>query len=455
MELVRRIFDRIELEYVYILGAILFSGLCAYFLPLVAVPFLIFLAVLLISLSPKALVACYMVFIPLHLAVLNIFETGGGDVGAYSLLGGIKDVLFLAVLISYVVFWRMNGRLRRSEPIPFALFLVFVAVMLLHVPPQGVKIGLMGFKSSAEFALAFLIGAGLGALGLRAALWALVASSLPAMVYGFVQVATEGFTYVVGAKVVTLAGRAAGVFGDLYAANSYGMYLVIVIIAAFYLFEDSKRFWRGFALVCALAAAASLVLTFSRRSWISLVFGMLLYSYFARSRKALIPIVAASLAGVLIAPLLFIDRLKMLFSLSGASAIGRFVEWREILHDVFFSPWTALWGYGLGAYGPVPTSLEFPGAINSHSYYFLTLGQMGLVGLFTFLVFVCTVLVFGVRRIRRSDPEADGSHRRISAMFLGSVCALLLSSTLGIIIETFPANFIFWLFCGALVSRDY
>lgn len=466
MELVRKIFD--DKSLLYVIGAIVFSGLCAYYLPLAAIPLLLALAVALFALEPKVLVACYMVFIPIHLAVLNVFEVSGASLGTYSVLGGLKDLLFLAILLSTFVFARLGGRLNRIETPVLVLFLIFVMLMIFHIPGQGLKIGLMGFKASAEFVFTFLLGASLGAKRLKPAVWALVISGLFATIYGFFQVASQGFSYVLGVKTLTLAGRASGVFGNLYASNAYGVYLVVVTLSAFYLFEDARGAKKVFALLVAILAAIALVLTFSRRSWLALMVGMLAYSYFTKSKTAAIPLIAALVAGILIAPTFFIDRLRFLFSLADSSTIGRFIEWRAILKEVFSQMFVAIWGLGLGAYGTVPIALKIPGAINSHNYYLLILGQLGIVGLAMFLALVGYSVARGIKACRAPSievakqqleavtPTCSGDvalPERLCACLLGVVFALLVASFFGIVIETFPANFLFWLFLGAVANR--
>jgi O-antigen ligase len=227
-------------------------------------------------------------------------------------------------------------------------------------------------------------------------------------------------TYFSGEKLSQgFRGRWVGVFGDPnYLANYLGM--IVPVALAFLAHRGTSRRVRLLCLTALVLAISAIVLTFSRGGFLGLVAGLVVWSVRERAQRGKALLLASALAaGVAIfAPATYWERNETVEDFqTDASALGRVYAWHVASAMNADRP---IRGVGGGAFRdawPIYAPPEARKALVAHNIFLDTLGELGWVGFFLFLIFVgsATGAVFRAGE----DPEMGWLARGLGASVAG------------------------------------
>ncbi|HEX8227867.1 MAG TPA: O-antigen ligase family protein [Chloroflexia bacterium] len=189
----------------------------------------------------------------------------------------------------------------------------------------------------------------------------------------------------------------------------------------------------------------TLVTTLSRGAWIGLVFGLVVMMVVLGRRAA--PALSLMLATVAVTVVLAVagalpeairDRFGQLFTqiaifdprgvtpnADNYALVERMVHW-HVAGNMFLSdPWT---GAGIGNFNSVFNKFGVQGwpysRGHAHNYYLHMLGETGLIGFTFYVVMVLTILIVGVRAVRRCRQLGDSFGEAVSIGALGVAVTL-------------------------------
>lgn len=211
------------------------------------------------------------------------------------------------------------------------------------------------------------------------------------------------------------------VFSTMGNPNNYAEFLVLLLPFCFAYALNAKTLGKKTLLLafCMLPVGA-LLMTYSRSGWISFAIALVVFAWFYN--KKLIPIMI--LVGMLCVPLLpssIINRILTIGNMKDSSSSYRLLIWEGVLR--MLGNGYALQGIGLG---PSSFSIVYPPfaearaavAPHSHMLYLEILVEMGVIGLVSFVWFVCALVRRSGAAVHRAvQPE-------VKNMLIAGVSAL-------------------------------
>lgn len=181
--------------------------------------------------------------------------------------------------------------------------------------------------------------------------------------------------------------------GTLAAPNNYGVFVGISIIIAVYFRSYFKYKWLYYVFLT--IQCISLIETFSRSAWLGLIMCIIIYVLLEKKKNIFMIIVFIATLGCLLFFIVLIanpdntivNYLIKTITLEDSSSLGHWNSWVEGINFIANNPF----GIGLGIAGPKASALtgEF---LNVESSYFLIAYELGIIGLFVFLIFNMSIL---------------------------------------------------------------
>lgn len=210
--------------------------------------------------------------------------------------------------------------------------------------------------------------------------------------------------------------------------NALGAYLigVIPLSVALFIGEDRTR-WKFYMLCCISAMSFALIMTFSRGSWIGLVFGLCIFIAIVR-RPLILLISALVLTSIVIwitiGPQGDIQQDIKSNIFHPGSDVQRLVLAEKALNMTIENP---LIGVGPGNYSVLLPQelrhLEIP-----HNMFLQVSAETGLIGLAAFLWLLYAYYKSSLRLVRTSSSDKE---KVIRAGIIGSATAVLASGLFG------------------------
>ncbi len=221
-----------------------------------------------------------------------------------------------------------------------------------------------------------------------------------------------------------------------------GMLFLVLGVAVTQLFGSAPLVKRRFLLVISAVLLVSLVLTFSRGSWVGAL-AAVLFAATLRYRKIwlLVAVLIIILFALPQANVVF-QRMESGITFQDQAAQMRLGEYKDALRLIRLYPW-----FGVG-FGEAP-SIDIYAAASS--IYLLMAEQMGLIGLSAFLL---TMLAFFVYALRPANKIVDPSLQTVQMGALSGVVGALSAGLFDHYFFNlyFPHTIaLFWLFVGLTV----
>lgn len=238
--------------------------------------------------------------------------------------------------------------------------------------------------------------------------------------------------------------RVNGMFGD---ANTYGQFLVQVIVCAFGLFLIAKSKARKFLLVGSLLVCLiALGFSYSRGAWFSALAAVTTLSLVLIPRRAN-KIKALSLVVLMVIILVFLvpeftPRFVSFFDPYTSSRMSRLQQYKEISSDVLQYP---LLGRGVGFY-------QYRGQLQAaaHSIYLNMAAEIGIPGLMVFLLILLMVGKDCIGFLRRAEDE---SAKILVAILLSGIMAFFfIHGVIGNLLYSVKIGWLFGFEAGLIYS---
>jgi O-antigen ligase len=236
-------------------------------------------------------------------------------------------------------------------------------------------------------------------------------------------------------------------------ANAWGAFHTIYTLFIIGLFLVDRHFWRRAAyLILIFLNTYSMIYSFSRGAYVGFLAG-LLFIGIIKTRKLLVLLFIFLLIWKLVVPLSVVERVEGIFILEEEGitetisvgdtklyTVGRKHLWEKALDYFSQSP---IFGIGFGTFGKLT-------GLDTHSAYFKTIAEQGLIGLFIYLWLYFLALRSGWRLYRRADEEL------VKALGFGFLCAVVGSMVVNFFGERWiylQLGGLYWIF-WALVDQE-
>lgn len=249
-----------------------------------------------------------------------------------------------------------------------------------------------------------------------------------------------------------LAGvrRAVSLFPN---SNMLGVYLssIAPLGMVYWLRRDINLKNVSYTLIFLAPIIAMIILTYSRRAWITLAIGLLILFWKVKTQK--IRFVFLIIIGLLTSALIFtldlkviLLRISTIFDLDYPSQAKRIEAFSSIFEIVTSNILFLFTGLGSGSYGP---SSVFTGELKLiDSYFMLLLVEYGIIGIF-FYVWILIALLQEVFDIERN---CEINERILLYGILIGVIVIIFSGLFGTNPITSPTNMYLWVFIGFIIS---
>jgi O-antigen ligase len=235
--------------------------------------------------------------------------------------------------------------------------------------------------------------------------------------------AFTAFGFITGNPATEEKGDFIRITGPFLQSNSYGRYLMLMIIFGVAIHPHlDKRFRRPLAGALALSSVF-LLLTYTRTALIGAVLGLLVVGLI-QSKRLLFGMIVFAVCALLVVPQLssrFTGLSEPSSSLSGPthnSLVWRFGYWAEVLSLVKSNPVT---GIGLGM-----TERQTEEEKQPHNDFLRAYVETGLIGLVAYLAMMVALVATGIRAVRASPRHSF--ERGVGAGFLGCALAFIADS---------------------------
>ncbi len=445
-----------------------FMGTIVFRQPFLVLLGLISFCVLIVVLS-RIEVGIYFIllFVPVELTL---------DLFAPSSLKYFDEVILLVVFLG--LFFRIAATRRKefqSTPIdrPLLVFLLiaFLSMVLNKVP---FVIGLAGLRAFLQYVLLYyvIIYSEISSDILKKMVWISIIVAAILSVGGIIQeilgpYAFGGWFMNIAENRAYHAGSMLRVFSTMVNPNTFGTYLSILLPVTLGLALYESRFKRRLVLfLLAAPMILSLILTFSRESWVGLLVGIVVVGVLI-DKRVLIILFVLLLAASIAFPQQIAGRLLEGFSMEylrssygpptaifhGGGRAFYYVQTMRVVKDNF------LLGVGPGRYGgsvaaifntPIYEKYGIPMSMAQIDTFWMQLwGEVGTLGIIVFL-FMLIKFFIEARRIVLSD-ETPHFLRGLTAGFMAGFVAVLVEALAANIFEVHTTMLFFWFFMAVVV----
>lgn len=368
----------------------------------------------------------------------------------YFFLSSIWDELLILLLFMFILFQR------NPAPRPFpviskpmlAFFIVGLAYLTIDMEQWGITIE--GFRSVYQYILAFFIGYYLLSQkeDVQKYLYFMIGLAFAIGLYGilqkFIGVQTPQSWIDAGEGITFRA------FSIVQSPNVLGSYMILMIpITLSFLFIEKKPVVKLLLIIILLTMLGALYLSLSRGAWLAIVmsFAMIGSLY---NRKVLLLGLSIALLSLIFVPAVN-QRVSHLFSktyLEKSVQDGRIARWISAYDRMRNDP---LFGSGLGHYGGAVAKRNLQ-TIYVDSYYFKTLGEMGIVGLGIFIWLLYLLMKHIYLYLKRTREPCH--FLIIAGIFAGLLNVILHNGVENIFEVPFMTTY-FWFLGGVALSYPF
>ena len=390
---------------------------------------------------------------PFYMVIAGFFLSSlPGGVG--TALGALKEVLLLGLVA--LVFLVPRGEVfQRYRPlwVAMAAFYALLGVLMV-LSPAPLRAALASGRFHLTYPLLLpvaLVIAGSQAAARQLAIVTFVAAAAAAL--GWLSVL--GFTGLGGlaySGATTRAIFAAGDFGD--PINVLGTYMAIMVCFALGMAEEARSTrWRGVLYALAFLFGWALLSTFSRRSILGAMLGVLLIAWIGRRPRLLLASGIAGLAVVAYGSTVLLRRLSLAYAAGHEGTSARLRHFWYTIENL--DPISLLTGHGVGTSGHIALAAGARDAVDVHNYYLLLLFESGMFGLGLYLL-LCWLVFDRLKRGYRGRLEGSVPRGLVLSM-IGVLPGFLVTGMFGIGNGVLPNAPIVWALAGcalALVARE-
>ena len=384
-------------------------------------PTLLRVAILMGALLAAVLLRRFEFFLLFVLVVRPILDVTTATGGAPVLASGVAALVVLGV----IVWLAAQARAGTLRPISWigctGIALLVVMTISAALSSDPVRSTLQVARLAAAVAVFLAVEQLLtDSRRTRRVLLACYGSAIVPMLVAVLQVASGSFL-----REANGLGRVTGTFVH---PNAFGFYLVLLLVMGAGVLRHLRGLSWGFVALVLAGGTVSLVLTYSRGSWISLVAGLLVVAVL-QSRKLLLLLPAGLIAVPLVAPsvLTRLSDLSQSQSVSGTpgnSFLWRVDHWLLVLRGAR--------GHELLGIGPGASDFLGEKVLPPHNDFVRMYVETGTLGLLAYLALLAAAVLTGLHALR---ANRRGLERGLAVGALGCTAAFLVGSVGGNLIS--------------------
>jgi O-antigen ligase len=243
------------------------------------------------------------------------------------------------------------------------------------------------------------------------------------------------YGFLIGSPNADVKGGFTRIAGTFNQSNDFGRFLMMMVVMGAAVYPHLTGIWRRLMAVLIGASSIFLFLTYTRAALIAAAIGLLIVG-FIQSKRLLITLLIAGLAGLMVVPSLssrFSDLAKYEQRKltetggqnSGNTLAWRFGYWTDVLPLANRNPVT---GIGLNQ-----TKYNTDKAKKPHNDFLRAYVETGIVGLLAYLGLLFSLIALGRRAVRRTRPGTF--ERGVAAGFLGCAVAFIAVSVVSNVIS--------------------
>ena len=350
----------------------------------------------------------YIIFLPLFPGTLN---------GEYQIIEMVQSGLLFLLFIKYVAIKENRKVLKEKLPRILREPASYLSIMLLLLMMVSVLQSTSIFLSLKEI---FRFGLALGLYLLiilefstKKAIHRLIKMiyypAFLVLLYGIFQQFTG---HGVSSYVNGVTPRIDSTFGQ---PNLYAGYIILLFYPLFFVaMKEKSKKHKYFYFLELLLMLVSIVYTYSRNGWLSLILGCIVVSIIY-NWKLLFPLIAMIIGAVAI-PAVH-ERFNGVFANDGRVKI-----WKVAVKAIEEHP---ISGIGIGNFQPFNNEyiIQHPefntgeNILHTHNVYLKMFAELGVVGLIVFLIFSIVIIVKAVKVARNFDGELKSIATGIGVTF--------------------------------------
>lgn len=357
----------------------------------------------------------------------------------------------LGIYLFFFLFERIFFRKKTVTPFPQSgLLVVFFGSLLISLfISHYFWISVKGFwKYSSGF---FIFYAGVDSLRtakeLRGTLWFIGIVYLVSALAGIIQGITgQDFIY---RRAPIMQADMVRITGAFKHYNDYATFLVPGFALALALFLDSgmrrKKIEAFLSGALLLTLSYALLQTASRGALLGAICSFLVFIFFSRPSKKMlvVALIFILLAGAVPSPMR--TRLKNVFNLQGEGTPERILLMKICYSMIRENP---LFGLGINTYSDNFSRFkpkDYPGAMYAHNSYLQIAAEIGLVGIFLYLLFIASLLRTFIYRLSKNK---DDPARIFLLAAIAGIIGILVNALSESLLQSTQLRMMFWWFVG-------
>ncbi len=257
---------------------------------------------------------------------------------------------------------------------------------------------------------------------------------------GAARLASLGYSY---NTTIRFTGHFLRSFSTFRLPFDYGFYLALVIVIGTAVsLREPRRLRSVLFFGCLPVIGVGLLFSFVRGAWLVVGIGL---GYLAVTRyKWLLLAVPLALVALLFLPGQFSTP-----ALGSTSFGQRQQSWTSNLSKIFDPV-----GHGIATAGSAGEKVEklkkLTDAYQPDNQYFKTSFEIGIVGLFFFVLMMITIFI----SVRASATRLDGRDQALAEGLTAHILGVSIACFVATYFEIFPMDFFFWLLVGIVITCD-
>lgn len=260
-----------------------------------------------------------------------------------------------------------------------------------------------------------------------------------------------GFDFVRGREPILQEFRQ--VTGPLKHYNDFGTFLLpsfsIITALLFFSFRERKYYLSLACAVCMALSVWAMTLTLSRSAILASFFSLFIFCLFFRFRWVAFGSIMIIFILIWVTPSMFSLRLHQMVSLHQSSAPERILILKTTLRMIESHPF---FGLGLNTYSEYFKLFKpqnYAGLMYAHNSFAQIAAEAGLVGLFSYLVFIASLLASA---IKKAITNQDLLMQTLAIGFISAVAGILFNAVFESLLQSTQLRTLFWVLLGLALA---
>lgn len=243
-----------------------------------------------------------------------------------------------------------------------------------------------------------------------------------------------------------LSTKVARVEGFTHSPNRLAdIFLMFIILNISILLFEKKVKWKLLGLISTLLGVGGIIVTYSRGGWLSLLAAIFIVALL-RSKKVVLIFMIILLIIPLFMPDAVMNRFKSITDLNESSNRGRILIWKAGINMVKDHPILGVgWHNVKHIYKDYKLHSHDTIYVQLHNVYLHILAELGIIGLFIFLVLITQLIKISIQLLRKQKLS-------ITIAFMGILVGMLVHGLVDVTIRSIEVGTIFTYFVSIIYT---